>query len=359
MDLIERYIHDVSRRLPKRMRDDVSAELRSSLGEAFDATVAEFNRDAGRMAGEDDRETLAADLVKKFGPPAALAASYRPGPQWLIGPDLYPAFLRTLKVVSAIIVGIFVLAIVIDALKDDLVLIEAMLRLSTSHLLGDLVAAMGWVVLVFWIIQLVTWKRQGGEASGGIDVFATAYYCGPDADSWDPRELPQVDDPDRIGRTGLMIEIAIMIGLVALFAAFPQAIGGSVAVNGERGWIALMGPGVLENRQLLYVGFIGIVVLNLMLLRHNRWSIPTRVIDLVLNVVFIVALAQMIVAGEVVAVQAEDLIANGWSLASVENLTVKVFPVMDTIVRWILGFVIVGIVWSSIEKTVKLVRRLS
>jgi hypothetical protein len=360
MDLIERYIADVSRRLPKRMRSDVAAELRSSLGEAYDATVGDFNRDSGRVASNEECETLASDLVKKFGPPAALAASYRPGPQWLIGPDLYPAFLRTLKVVALIIVALFAVTIVASSLDEENPLVEILKSIATSNLTGDLVSAMGWVVLVFWIIQLVTWHSKGEAtaAAGGLDVFAPSHYCGPDADSWDPRELPKVDDPDRVSRTGLMVEIIIMVGLILLFAVFPHAMGASVSVNGERGWVALGGPGFMENRGLFYVGFVIVVFLNLVLLRHNRWTIPTRVVDIASHAIFTFALLPLVMGGEIIAVQAQDLVANGWTPEAAENLSTSVFPVMDTILRGILGGIIVGIVLSGISKTVKMAKRM-
>ena len=79
----------------------------------------------------------------------ALAASYRSSPQWLIGPELYPAFLRTLKIVAFVIIGLVALGVVLDVIDEGgRGFLEAMIGLTFGGLMSDLVSAMGWVVLV-------------------------------------------------------------------------------------------------------------------------------------------------------------------------------------------------------------------
>ena len=63
------------------------------------------------------------------------------------------------------------------------------------------------------------------------------------------------------GRAG---PLYIVIALVVLFAVFPDAVGATVRTDDERHWVALMGQGFLAGRGLLYAGFLGTVVLNVM-----------------------------------------------------------------------------------------------
>jgi hypothetical protein len=338
------------------MRDDVAAELRSSLHEAHDAAVADFSRESGGTATDEVRETIAVDLVKNFGPPAGLAASYRPGPQWLIGPELYPAFIKTLKIVWSVIAALVVLAVVVGSIGEDNVLASIFEDIVFTGLPSDLVSAMGWVVLVFWIIQAVTWRRH--DAGGAPGDMLNAHACSRRDDSWDPRQLPEVNDPDRVGRTGLMVEIAIMVALLFLFAVFPGSIGASVSVNGERAWVSLLGPGFLENRQLLYVGFVGVALMNLVLLRANRWTVTTRVVDLVLNCVFIAALVPMVTGGEIVTARATDLVANGWSPEAAGDLSQGAFPLLDTFMRSVFAGIIMIIVAHTLSRGWTLVKQL-
>ncbi|MDH3216343.1 MAG: hypothetical protein OEN01_08630 [Candidatus Krumholzibacteria bacterium] len=345
MDLIERYIQDVSHRLPRRLRGDVEKELRSSLEDALDAHAA--NAGDGAEAAAPDEHVV--ELLRKFGPPAQLAASYRSGTGFLVGPELYPAFLKTMKIVIIVIVGIVVASVVAGAIGEDNPLFEIAKGLVLSNLFSEIVEAMGWVVLVFWIVQLVT-------SSSRVD---TPNATRATSMSWDPHTLPRRDDPNRIGRTGLMVEIAIMIALIVLFAVFPRAVGATVSTNGERHWVALMGPGFLAGRGLLYVGFVGTVVLNVMLLRHNRWTIPTRVFDLAISVIFIAALLPMVTGGNVVANAPADLVANGWSEEAADSLSRDMFPFLDKLLRGVFACVIVGIVWSMVTRVVTLIRRVT
>lgn len=354
MEIIKRYVHDVARRLPKRLRSDVAAELHSSLGEAHEAAVAEFNRESGHMATDDERENIAVDLVRNFGPPAALAASYRSGPQWLIGPDLYPAFKRTLKIVWLVIAALVLTATSIGVLQGDRGYLEAMAALTTGGLLSDLVSALGWVVLVFWIIQLTGRRRDGAPGAVPASPLAAARV-----DAWDPRELPAVDDPDVVSRSGLMVEIAIMLGLLVLFGVFPHAIGASVSVNGERGWVSLLGPGFLDQRSLLYIGFIGVAAMNMVLLRRGRWTTPTRIVDLILNLIFLVALARIVSTGDIVATGATDLVANGWSADAAADLSSDVFPTLDKLVRAVFGGIAISIAVHAARRGWTLFRALT
>jgi hypothetical protein len=361
MDLIERYIADVARRLPARMRDDVTAELLSSLAEGLDSMTARAEAGAGRAATDSEREALAVDLLKSFGPAAALAASYRPGPQWLIGPGLYPAFLRTLRIVALAIIGVVILSAVAGAIARDRSFVDVMQRLTTGDLFSNLVSALGWVVLVFWIIELSTW-RQGaaaGGASGSLDAMIPVPPARPATGSWDPRRLPRVNDPDRIARTELAVEIAIMLGLLVLFALFPESVGASVEIDGERGWIGVLGPGFLQRREWLYAGWIGVVAMDLLLVYRNRWTIATRVVDIALNGVFIVALALMAAGGGILAVDVHDMVANGWSADAAERISATVVPALDIVARVGVTIVTFFIVVHTLVRAFKLARRLA
>ena len=352
MDLIDRYIQDVSRRLPRRLRADVEKELRSSLQDALDARAAASGERAESAAPEDQ----VVELLRKFGPPAQLAASYRSDPGFLVGPELYPAFLKTMKIVTIIIIGFTAASVVAGAIGESNPLFEIAKGLAFSNLLDEIIEAMGWVVLVFWIIQLAT-SRSSMTASGR--VLSTSQTDDPASTEWDPHSLPEHDDPDIIGRTGLKVEIAIMLALVALFAFFPGAVGATLSTNDEYHWVALMGPGFLAGRGLLYAGFLSTVALNLILLRNDRWTIPTRVFDLAISGVFIAALLPMVTGGNVVANNPAALVADGWSPSAAESLSEEVFPFLDKFLRGVFACVIAGIAWNAVTRVRTLIKQVA
>ena len=94
MDLIERYVYEVGRQLPRKNRADIQVELKSTLVDTLEDRVA------GEPTQEDEIE-----LLKEFGPPQKVAASYWPQGQYLIGPNLFPLF----RMVVAIVLTVFVI----------------------------------------------------------------------------------------------------------------------------------------------------------------------------------------------------------------------------------------------------------
>lgn len=91
MNLIEVYIHEVTRRLPEKNREDIALELHSTIEDMLPDDYSE----------EDVKESL-----KKMGNPAILASGYRDQPMYLIGPlyyDIYVTLLKMILPIAAII----------------------------------------------------------------------------------------------------------------------------------------------------------------------------------------------------------------------------------------------------------------
>ncbi|GAF71800.1 unnamed protein product, partial [marine sediment metagenome] len=94
MSLIDRYVYEVGRHLPRKNRSDIQVELRSSLIDALED-----------RAGREPTEAEIVELLKEFGPPKVVAASYYPEGQYLIGPPLYPLFRLLAGIVLAAVLG--------------------------------------------------------------------------------------------------------------------------------------------------------------------------------------------------------------------------------------------------------------
>ena len=103
MEIFERYIREVTRHLPRRQRQDVAKELRSTLEDSLDGRL---ESGAGEPVTGTGREAAASQVLVDFGPPRELAASYRGGSRHLIGPGLYHDFLSTLKITLLVVCGL-------------------------------------------------------------------------------------------------------------------------------------------------------------------------------------------------------------------------------------------------------------
>lgn len=103
MQLIDSYLSEVERFLPTDQRADILGELRSSLEEQV------FDIAGDRTPGLDEQKVV----INRLGHPLKVASGYQEQ-RYLIGPELFPSFVQTLKTVL-VVVAIIQLAIMMTA----------------------------------------------------------------------------------------------------------------------------------------------------------------------------------------------------------------------------------------------------
>ena len=248
MNLIDRYVHDVGRRLPRKKRADIEVELKSHLADSLDDRVD------GEPTEEDEIE-----LLKEFDPPAKVAASYREGSGYLISPDLYPFF--------RMVMGIVLLVLVIV----QLVLLGVLLVFDPSYtfdvawffdFFGGLISAFGSVVLVFVVLQYFGVRPEMEE------------------EPWDPRTLPEVVDEDPVSSNGLLVEITFGVVLIAVLLFLPDILGLLFA----RGLDVVVNPILQQNLPLVITALLLGVLLNVVLLWRGQWTTATRLVKIGVNI---------------------------------------------------------------------------
>jgi hypothetical protein len=95
MDLVKRYIDNVKSLLPRDRREDIAEELADAIHSRIDERAAALGRTLKPVEIEA--------ILREFGHPVMVAARY--GPQGrLIGPELYPLWVWSLKLLLFIIV---------------------------------------------------------------------------------------------------------------------------------------------------------------------------------------------------------------------------------------------------------------
>ena len=103
MELIERYVQEVGRALPRTQRADIELELRSLLIDSFESRVNEGNYTAIEVE---------IAILEEFGPPDEMARSYAVIPNWVIGPRWYSGFLSALKIIAILALLAWIQAVV-------------------------------------------------------------------------------------------------------------------------------------------------------------------------------------------------------------------------------------------------------
>lgn len=309
MKFIERYVHEVGRQLPRRLREDVERELLSTLEDAVEAR--------GREKPDADRESLELEVLRDLGPPEGMAASYRPGKPYLIGPGLYHGFLLTMKLCLGILAGIFVLGWILregDA-AGTWPAWGVRVALSLGILMEEAVSVLGWVVLIFAFIERASPDRTSA------------------ARPWDPRTLPKVADPDRIHPGGWIAAAAIWTLLLILLNLFPGRFGAPVSMDGGMEFVPILGPGFTRLLPLLDLYLIAGVGLSLFLVRRRRWSPATRWADFGLQALLVVFFARLRTADQVFLSEAERLVARGVGSEFARRYEEAVGPILGPLVR--------------------------
>ncbi|MBD8026579.1 hypothetical protein H9636_07915 [Ureibacillus sp. Re31] len=146
MNLIDVYIHEVTRRLPEKSREDIGLELKSSIED---------------MLPEGHSEKDIKQVLDQLGNPATLASNYSDRPMHLIGPkyfDLYISFLKMIVPIAAVIALISVAATQFLAFeRGDTVLNVALdiFVLSIWRIIEVFIQVFFWLTVMFAIVERV------------------------------------------------------------------------------------------------------------------------------------------------------------------------------------------------------------
>ena len=288
MDLIDRYVYQIGRRLPKRLRDDVKVELRSLLLDALEKRVGRKDSDEAAPS-EDDQ----AAILKEFGPPAQMAAKYQPRPRYIVGPKVYNLYL----IVVAAVVGAALLASVVSTAVS--ILYASSVRVETLELLGRAgmrflniaISGIGSTTLVFAVLDRVLPDEE---------------FELDDKKEWNPHDLPAIEERDQLKPAGLIVQIGVLALLLTAFIGFPDRVGTGVYYND--GWHVV--PSILSPAFFsVYLPSIALrwgltIIMNLILLRQARWQAGTRIVDLLLHTFDIFILARLLLGPPVLSAEA-------------------------------------------------------
>jgi len=261
MKLIESYVTEVGKYLPRKNRLDIETELRSTLEDMFE--------DRRQQAGDKTDEILTEELLQEYGAPRKVAASYQTH-SYLIGPSLFPTFTLVLKIVLAAVTLGLTIATLVSLINSDLTSPEIFKALGelVLSLVGALVAAFGNLTLIFAILER---------------VLPTSEF--EDVEEWKATELTKAPDPNQV-KAGEMITSIVftVIGLIIL-NVYPNIIGIWNLENGE--WVQSVMLSEAFFRYLPWINLSGVltIALNIFLIRKGTRQEATRWVHIGLELI--------------------------------------------------------------------------
>jgi len=313
-DLLQRYIYEVGRHLPRRQRKDIQSELYSLLQDSLEESRGSFEpTDESAVESEDEEDVIG--ILRDFGPPSKFADRYKPH-RHLIGPTYYSAFKMVLTIVLSVITGIYLLGIIATAFFHDsgsAISIFGIAKTFSGYFEHLLVNA-GLVILIFVLIEKFSGATNGEKKK----------------EKWNPSSLPEIDDPDRISRGGMVASIAWHLVFAVILAAFPHWIG--VISFNETGphFTSILAP---EFDPIIswFAGFLIVEAgLYLFVLRSGRWATGQRWVQLVINLAWIVLLYLIITGGPVTTI---PILTVGVKIILAIILIIAVFEAVGQIYR--------------------------
>ena len=265
-EVIETYIDDTVRLLPRRQREDVATELRSLLNEELHARAQE--------SGRPPDESLALSLVRGYGHPNEAAARYRPA--WtIIDPADSASFMR------AAIIGV-----------GSLLMLSA-LRKRQPPLPGT--------ADEFVKVGIMTWLGFLVVAFGAKNWICRRW---PATALWKPR------DRDRASRVGTAVVVPIATFFVVLYGAPTWVLDQISGGRFDTSWTAY----TADFQRLRLPCFIGLMVGLLALLSfvaiQGRWRRLTRRINIGLNMALACLILTFAVDGNIFQSSRVDQIAR-------------------------------------------------
>jgi HAAS domain-containing protein len=260
MNLIDKYIAEIGKYLPRKNRADIEAEIRSTLEDMLDERKP--------AEGPADEATVL-ELLKEYGSPREVAATYKPH-QYLISPRLFPTFEMVLRIVFAIVLVASFVGLALSLVKTNLTGPEFVPALGQwfGGLFSGLLAAFGYVALVFAVI----------ERTNAMKRFEKQFM------EWDPKELKSEPDPEQIDLPDhIAILIFTFLGLV-VFNLYPNLF--SIRYPSDGAWVTLPILSATFFSFLPWINILGLlqIVFNSFMLGQRTWTPATRILGILIDI---------------------------------------------------------------------------
>lgn len=155
-------------------------------------------------------------------------------------------------------------------------------------------------------------------------------------EGWDPRDLPSLNDPDRVSRRGQAIELGFDLAGLVVFNAIVRSGLPLLFVGGE---LVARFPIHFSDDFLAWVPWINLtfvlsIVLNLVLVVRNRWNAALRTAWIALNLFTLYVLLEVFGLPQIAA--------PAW---------------MDTLCRIALAVVVIIVIIDTAQDVFRLFRR--
>lgn len=322
--LTQRYIEQVVGHLPEDSRPDISRELSALIEDMVDERLA-AQPEAGPGAEAYPSHAAERSALEELGDPSRLAAQYRNAPNHLIGPQVYPAYVRTTRwlLPLVLLISLSVNLVVYVATEPQPHLGE-MIGVAIGRLVVTLFGFAGALTLVFAIVER-TASSQSLDRMGRGDR------------QWSVADL-EAECPQKPGVRGDAIGGLVFLAIMALVPLVPT----TFLYVGD-----LNDGGLFVNPDLwdvwlpaYYVILTASAAVKVWALASGRWTTPHAAVRIAVHAVFWAFLIILLLTQQVIDPAIPNATGgvdwNVWSqrIMAMVLVFVAVWDVVTIIHRW-------------------------
>jgi hypothetical protein len=323
MNLIDKYIAEVGKHLPRKQRADIQAEIRSTLEDMLEER---------KPTGEAD-EMMVVELLKEYGPPHEVASRYQTHQhQYLIGPRVFPIFELVTRIVFAVLIVVSLFGLGADLVKTGFTATGFVSSVSEwfINILSGLITAFGYIVLALAIIDRTTFGRNFEQ----------------EKEEWDPRELYNTPDPDRIDPPDHIFTIIFtFLGLVIL-NLYPNL----VSIRFINSGVQTSMPVLTETffRFLPWINVMGLLLIafNGFMLAQRVWRTTTRILSILIDVATAILLITVMKTPGILGITPELLTTLGLK-ETANDLSRIINSIPILVIAIVVGVTIIKVIVTS------------
>ena len=195
-DMAERYIYEVTRRVPKGQREEIQLELRELISDMMERDGAQIE-----------------EVLAELGNPKDFAQKYNGERQDLVGPEYYEDYCWVIKLFLASAAGLNLAAAVFQGAISPGHLLRVSFYLGTiMNIMVSLMGGFGLITFIFAVLE-----RQNVK----FKIWREKEWSVEQLKQWSPAILPPVpDEKARISRGDCIVGIVctILFGIALAFA---------------------------------------------------------------------------------------------------------------------------------------------
>ena len=292
MNLIDRYVREIGRRLPHKSRADIEKEIRSAVEDMLD--------DRSKKEGRAIDEEMTVTVLKEYGAPEKVAASYLPE-RYLVGPQMFPIFWLVVQIVFGVLTALAVVGLglhIFGSTPAPAELGKSIFSLLVQYF-GGLMSAFGNIVLVFALLEYFA-PRLGWNAKDEKD----------EEEDWNPRDLPNVEDVNRVSLGETIVEIAFTVLALVLFNLYPEYIGIYNFSDQGSTFVPILSQAFFSYMPWLNMLWGAQIALDVWLIQQSRWQVGSRLLFIATKAGSAAVAYGMLMGPSIISLSAEALREN-------------------------------------------------